>query len=134
MKNYNISRLRENYRRIWRSLQKKVEKIYERNRLLKKYGARERSRVEDRVKKVAMILAEITRAYDVDIVRENLKNMIGSKFKCKRCGFELNSHYVACLNLFSHLNDSRATIRGGRIYLSPEVGLVVATDVAPMTL
>ncbi|MEM4914073.1 MAG: hypothetical protein QW579_07730, partial [Desulfurococcaceae archaeon] len=59
---YNISRLRENYRRIRRSIQKKVENIYERNRLLEKYGARERNRVEDRVKKVTTSKASPFRA------------------------------------------------------------------------
>ncbi|MEM0491010.1 MAG: zinc ribbon domain-containing protein [Acidilobaceae archaeon] len=33
------------------------------------------------------------------------ENMIDNKFKCKRCGFELNPHHVAYLNIFSHLND-----------------------------
>jgi len=32
------------------------------------------------------------------------ENMIDNKFKCKRCRFELNTHYVACLNIFSRLN------------------------------
>ncbi|MEM2173359.1 MAG: hypothetical protein QXS66_09025 [Thermoproteota archaeon] len=73
--NYSISRLRENYRRIRRSIQKEVENIYERNRLPEKYGARERSRIEDRVKKVTTALAEIARACGADLVREKLKNM-----------------------------------------------------------
>ena len=52
-------------------------------RLLKRlssYGwrstrARERNRVEDRVKKVTTALAEIARACSADLVRENLRNM-----------------------------------------------------------
>ncbi|MEM4959410.1 MAG: zinc ribbon domain-containing protein, partial [Nanopusillaceae archaeon] len=189
---YDVSRLRENYRRIRRSIQKKVENIYERNRLLEKYGARERSRVEDRVKKVTTVLAEIARMHKADIVRENLRDMKmngrkgsrklnyrlqtlpyrkiifnleykayerglnvvkvdakktsitcpscryvdkenrnGDRFECKKCGFEFNSHYVACLNLFSRLNDGKVTIRGGRIHLSLEAGSVVPADVAP---
>ncbi|MEM4788515.1 MAG: hypothetical protein QXV06_01790 [Ignisphaera sp.] len=55
----------------------------------------------------------------------------GDRFKCKKCGFEFNSHYVACLNLFSCLNDGRVTIRGGRIYVYLEAGSVVPVDVAP---
>ncbi|MEM1838902.1 MAG: transposase [Candidatus Bathyarchaeia archaeon] len=190
--NYNISRLRENYRRMRRSIQKEVENIYERNRLLEKYGARERNRVEDRVKKVTTALAEIARACGADLVREKLKNMklnsrkgsrklnhrlqtlpyrkiifnldyktrerglnvvevdakrtsitcpscgcidkrnrVSNKFKCTRCKFELNSHYVACLNLFSRLNDGWVAIRGGRIHLSLEAGSAVPVDVAP---
>ncbi|MEM4452647.1 MAG: transposase, partial [Thermosphaera sp.] len=188
---YDVSRLRENYRRIRRSIQKKVENIYERNRLLEKYGARERSRVEDRVKKVTTVIAEIAKTYNADIVRENLRDMKmngrkgsrklnyrlqtlpyrrmilnleykayerglnvveidarrtsitcpscgyvdkenrnGDRFKCKKCRFEFNSHYVACLNLFSRLNDGAVVIRGGRIHLSLEAGLVVPADVA----
>jgi len=72
---YEISRLRLNYRRIRRSIQRKVENIYVRNRLLEKYGAREKNRVEDRVKKVTTAIAEIARAYSADIVRENLRNI-----------------------------------------------------------
>ncbi|MEM2826737.1 MAG: hypothetical protein QXL30_05710, partial [Sulfolobales archaeon] len=56
---------------------------------------------------------------------------MGSKFKCARCGFELNSHYVACLDLFSRLNDGRVAIRDGRIYLSLKAGSVVPVNVAP---
>ncbi|MEM2208435.1 MAG: zinc ribbon domain-containing protein [Sulfolobales archaeon] len=59
------------------------------------------------------------------------RNRMGSKFKCARCGFELNSHYVACLDLFSRLNDGRVAIRDGRIYLSLKAGSVVPADVAP---
>ncbi|MEM4913633.1 MAG: transposase [Desulfurococcaceae archaeon] len=189
---YDVSRLRENYRRIRRSIQKKVENIYERNRLLEKYGARERNRVEDRVKKVTTVLAEIARMHKADIVRENLRDMKingrkgsrklnyrlqtlpyrkmifnleykayerglnvvevdarrtsitcpscgymdrenrnSDRFKCKKCGFEFNSHYVACLNLFSRLNDGWVVIRGGRIYLYLEAGSVVPVNVAP---
>ena len=190
--NYNISRLRENYRRIRRSIQRKAENIYERNRLLEKYGVRERNIVEDRVKKITTVLAEIAKTHNTDIVRENLRNMKtnsrkgskklnyrlqtlpyrkiifnldykayerdlnvveidakktsitcpscgyvdkknrnGDRFKCKRCGFELNPHYVACLNLFSRLNDGGIAIRGGRIHLFLEAGFVVPVDVAP---
>ncbi|MEM4959849.1 MAG: transposase [Nanopusillaceae archaeon] len=189
---YNIRRLRENYRRIRRSIQRKVDDIYERNKLLEKYGARERKRVEDRIKKVTTVIAEIAKAYSADIVRENLrdmkmngrkgsrklnyrlqtlpyrkiifnleykayqrglnvvevdagktsitcpscryvnkKNRSGDRFKCKKCGFEFYSHYVACLNLFSRLNDGVATIRGGRIDIYLEAGLVVPVNVAP---
>ncbi|MEM4923231.1 MAG: transposase [Ignisphaera sp.] len=189
---YNIRRLRENYRRIRRSIQRKVDNIYERSRLLEKFGARERYRVEDRVKKVTTVLVEIARVNKADIVRENLRDMKmngrkgsrklnyrlqtfpyrkmifnleykayerglnvvevdakktsitcpscryvdkenrnGDRFKRKKCGFEFNSHYVACLNLFSRLNGDGVAIRGGRIYVHLEAGSVVSVDVAP---
>ncbi|MEM4767262.1 MAG: transposase [Ignisphaera sp.] len=188
---YNISRLRLNYRSIRRSIQRKVDNTYERNKLLEKLGARERNRVEDRVKKVTTVIAEITRVNKADIVRENLRDMKmngrkgsrklnyrlqtfpyrkmifnleykayerglnvvkvdakktsitcpscryvdkenrnGDRFECKKCGFEFNSHYVACLNLFSRLNDGWVAIRGGR-YIYHAVGPVVSVDVAP---
>ncbi|MEM4054582.1 MAG: transposase [Desulfurococcaceae archaeon] len=190
--NYDVSRLRLNYRRIRRSIQRKVDNTYERNKLLEKLGARERYRVEDRVKKITTVLAEIARMHKADIVRENLRDMkmngrkgsrklnyrlqtlpyrkiifnleykayekglnvvevdakktsitcpscryvdkenrSGDRFKCKKCGFKFNSHYVACLNLFSRLNDGGVAIRGGRIYAYLEAGLVVPADVAP---
>ena len=56
---------------------------------------------------------------------------MSNKFKCTRCKFKLNSHYIACLNLFSRLNDGWVAIRGGRIYLSLEAGSAVPVDVAP---
>ncbi|MEM1612658.1 MAG: zinc ribbon domain-containing protein [Desulfurococcaceae archaeon] len=59
------------------------------------------------------------------------ENRIGDRFKCKKCGFEFNSHYVACLNLFSRLNDGWVVIRGGRIYVYLEAGSVVPVNVAP---
>jgi len=39
-------------------------------------------------------------------------------FKCRRCGFEFNAQYVACLNLFSRSDDGSVAIRGGRLYLA----------------
>ena len=190
--NYDVSRLRLNYRRIRRSIQRKVDNTYERNKLLEKLGARERYRVEDRVKKITTVLAEIARMHKADIVRENLRDMKmngrkgsrklnyrlqtlpyrkiifnleykayerglnvvevdarktsitcpscgymnrenrnSDRFKCKKCGFEFNSHYVACLNLFSRLNDGWVVIRGGRIYVYLEAGSVVPVNVAP---
>uniref|UniRef100_A0A7J3JQ21 Cas12f1-like TNB domain-containing protein n=1 Tax=Ignisphaera aggregans TaxID=334771 RepID=A0A7J3JQ21_9CREN len=155
-----------------------MDNTYERNKLLEKLGARERYRVEDRVKKVTTVIAEITRVNKADIVRENLRDMKmngrkgsrklnyrlqtfpyrkmifnleykayerglnvvkvdakktsitcpscryvdkenrnGDRFECKKCGFEFNSHYVACLNLFSCLNDGWVAIRGGGIHI-----------------
>jgi len=159
-------------------MQEKVRNQKLRNKLLAKYGRRERKRVEDRLKKITTLLAEIARQYNADLVKENLKDLkLGSKknkqlnyrlstfpyrrftmyidykfyewglsvsevdarktsitcpvcgytdkknridkeiFKCMRCGFTFNAQYVACLNLFSRLDDGMVAIRGGRIYL-----------------
>ncbi|PNV81223.1 MAG: hypothetical protein C0179_03810, partial [Fervidicoccus sp.] len=72
---HDIRRLRTNYRRIRRSIQIKVENHYLQRKLLAKYGSRERRRVEDRLKKVATLLAEIGKYYNADLVRENLKDL-----------------------------------------------------------
>jgi IS605 OrfB family transposase len=190
---HDIRSLRVNYRRIRRSIQTKVENHYLQRRLLAKYGSRERRRVEDRLKKVVALLAEIGRYYNADLVREDLKDLnlnrkrgngqlnyrlsslpyrklvsyidhkfnerglnvsvVDAKktsitcpvcgyadkanrvdrdsFKCRKCGFAFNAQYVACLNLFSRLNDGKVAIRGGRLYLvSRKAGSVVPVYVA----
>ncbi len=191
---HDIRRIRTNYRRIRKSIQEKVENPIIRDKLLAKYGRRERKRVEDRVKKIITLLAEIAREYDADLVRENLRDLkLNGKrkskqlnyrlstfpyrkfiafidykfwerklsvlevdarkssitcpvcgyidkrnridketFKCRKCGFTFNAQYVACLNLFSRLDDGMVAIRDGRIYLvSCKAGLVVPANVAP---
>ncbi|MEM1604596.1 MAG: hypothetical protein QXE63_01030 [Zestosphaera sp.] len=42
----------------------------------------------------------------------------------------MNAHHVACLNLFSRLNDNEITIGSGRINSPLEAGLVVPVYVA----
>ena len=71
---HDIRRIRTNYRRIRKSIQRKVKNPKLRDKLLAKYGYRERKRVEDRVKKITTLLAEISREHNADLVRENLKN------------------------------------------------------------
>jgi len=192
--NHDIRAIRTNYRRIRRGIQIKVKDPYKQRRLLAKYGSRERHRVEDRLKKRAVLLTEIAREHGADIVRENLKDLktngkkrrkqlnyrlsafpyrklityldlkayergidvieVDAKkssitcpicgytdkrnrvdretFRCRRCGFTFNAQYVACLNLYSRLNDGRVAIRGGRIVIiTREAGHVVPVDVAP---
>ncbi len=191
---HEIRRIRTNYRRIRKSIQKRVKNQKLRDKLLAKYGRRERKRVEDRLRKITTLLAEIARQYNADLIRENLRDLklnnrgknkqlnyrlstfpyrrfimyidykfcerglnvleLDAKkssiacplcnyvdrrnrvdketFKCRRCGFTFNAQYVACLNLFSRLNDGMVAIRGGRIYLiHRKAAPVVAVDVAP---
>ncbi|MEM0366415.1 MAG: hypothetical protein QXJ70_05100 [Acidilobaceae archaeon] len=82
--NNNISRLRVNYRRIRRYIQKKVKNTFEKNGLLEKYRTREKRRVEDIVKKVTTTLVETARVYSADIVRENLRDMKMNSKKVSR--------------------------------------------------
>lgn len=72
---HDIRAIRTNYRRTRMRIQEKVENPALRNKLLAKYGARERNRVEDRLKKITTLLAEITKEHNADLVRENLKDL-----------------------------------------------------------
>ncbi len=69
----------------------------------------------------------------LNVDKENSRNQIDKKtFKCKKCGFTFNTHYVACLNLFSRSNDGIVTIRSGRLFLiSRKTAHVVTVNVAP---
>ncbi len=49
---HGIRRIRTNYRRIRKSIQKDVKNPIVRDKLLAKYGSRERKRVEDRLEKI----------------------------------------------------------------------------------
>ena len=57
------------------------------SKLLAKYGFREGRRVEDRLKKMATLLAEMAKQYKADLVRENLKDL---KLNCRRKNRRLN--------------------------------------------
>ena len=70
---HDIRKIRTNYRRIRKSIQKKVKNLSIRDKLLAKYGYRERKCVEDRLKKITTLLAEIARKYNADLVRKTLK-------------------------------------------------------------
>ena len=53
-------------------------------------------------------------------------------FEYKRCGFKFNAQYVACLNLFSHSDDGKISIRSGRlVIIARNPCPVVCGDVAP---
>ncbi|RLE97997.1 MAG: hypothetical protein DRJ57_03985 [Thermoprotei archaeon] len=72
---HNAGRVRANYRRIRKGIQEKVKSPRVRDKLLAKYGRRERMRVEDRLKKVAALLADIARRHSADLVREDLRDL-----------------------------------------------------------
>jgi len=191
---HDVRAIRTNYRRIRKGIQIKVKDPCKQRRLLARYGSCEKRRVDDRLKKISVLLTEIAKEHGADIVRENLKDLkenskrrnkqlnyrlstfpyrklityldlkayerniniveVDAKkssitcpicgytdkrnrvdretFRCRRCKFTFNAQYVACLNLYSHLNDGRIAIRGGRIVIiTREAGTVVPVDVAP---
>ncbi len=157
---HDLKELRLKYRDLRRKRQEKYE-----NRAKLKF--REKNRVNDRIKKITTLLAEIAKKFEADLVRENLKNLkengrkiskdlnyrlntfpyykfiqnldykfyervlevhhvnpsktsiscpmcgYASKknridtrtFKCKKCGFEFDAQFNACLNLLIRLDD-----------------------------
>ncbi len=89
---HDIRKIRTNYKRIRKSIQEKVENPRLRNKLLAKYGFRERKRVEDRLKKITTLLAEIAKEYSADLVRENLKDLrLNSKKRSKQLNYRLST-------------------------------------------
>jgi transposase, IS605 OrfB family, central region len=89
---HDIRAIRTNYRRIRKRIQEKVENLTPRNKLLEKYGFRERKRVEDRLKKITTLLAEIAREHNADLVRENLRDLkLKSKKKSKQLNYRLST-------------------------------------------
>jgi len=89
---HDIKRIRTNYRRIRKSIQKKVENERLRDKLLAKYGSHERKRVEDRLKKITTLLAEIARKHNTDLVRENLKDLkLNGKRRSKQLNYRLST-------------------------------------------
>jgi len=190
---HDIRAIRTNYRRIKKGIQMKVKDLRLQRSLLTRYGARERHRVEDRLKKITTLLAEISKQHNADLIREDLKDLKLNKkrskqlnyrlstfpyhkfisyidykfwerklsvievnanktsitcpvcgytdkrnrvdketFRCGKCGFTFNAQYVACLNLYSRLNDGVIAIRGGRLMIiTREAGPVVPVDVVP---
>ncbi|RLE65155.1 MAG: hypothetical protein DRJ47_05995 [Thermoprotei archaeon] len=89
---HDIRKIRTNYRRIRKSIQKKVKNLSIRDKLLAKYGYRERKCVEDRLKKITTLLAEIARKYNADLVRENLKDLrLNVRKKSKQLNYRLST-------------------------------------------
>ncbi|RLE86874.1 MAG: hypothetical protein DRN04_18930, partial [Thermoprotei archaeon] len=89
---HDIRRIRTNYRRIRKSVQEKVENPRLRDKLLAKYGFRERKRIEDRLKKITTLLAEVAREHNADLVRENLKDLrLNSRKRSKQLNYRLST-------------------------------------------
>ena len=89
---HDIRRIRTNYRRIRKSIQRKVKNPKLRDKLLAKYGYRERKRVEDRLKKMTTLLAEIAKEHNADLVRENLKDLrLNSRKRSKQLNYRLST-------------------------------------------
>ena len=89
---HDIRKIRTNYRRIRRSIQKKVKTPRLRDKLLAKYGSRERKRVEDRLKKITTLLAEIAKEHNADLVRENLKDLrLNGKKRTRQLNYRLST-------------------------------------------
>ena len=89
---HDIRKIRTNYRRIRKSIQKKVKNPTVRGRLLAKYGSRERKRVEDRLKKITTLLTEIAREHNADLIRENLKDLkLNNKKRSKQLNYRLST-------------------------------------------
>ena len=89
---HEIKRIRTNYRRIRKSIQVKIENPYLKKKLLAKYGFHERRRVEDRLKKITTLLAEIAREYNADLVRENLRDLkLNEKRRSKQLNYRLST-------------------------------------------
>jgi len=63
-----------------------------RDKLLAKYGRREKKRVEDRVKKITTLLAEIAREYNAGLVRESLKDLrLNGRKRSKQLNYRLST-------------------------------------------
>ena len=89
---HDIRKIRTNYRRIRKGIQMKVKNPRLRDKLLAKYGCRERMRVEDRLKKITTLLAEIAEEHNADLVRENLKNLrLNSRKRSKQLNYRLST-------------------------------------------
>jgi len=85
-------KIRTNYRRIRKSIQRKVKYPKLRDKLLAKYGRRERKRVEDRLKKITTMLTEIAREHNADLVRENLKDLrLNGRKKSRQLNYRLST-------------------------------------------
>jgi len=89
---HDIRKIRTNYRRIRKSIQMKIRNLRLRDKLLAKYGYRERKRVEDRLKKITTLLVEIARKHNADLVRENLRDLrFNSKKRSKQLNYRLST-------------------------------------------
>ena len=72
------------------------------NKLLAKYGRRERNRVMDRMRKIIARLVRIAEKFRADLVREDLRDLkSGRRTRSRQLNHRLSTlpyRYVACLN------------------------------------
>ena len=97
---HDIREIRLRYREMRRRAQKHI-KNSDRNRILARYGARERARVEDRMKKLTTLLAKIAGHFNADLVREDLVIERNKKTRNKQLNYRLStfSHRKVIENL-----------------------------------
>jgi len=89
---HDSRKIRTNYRRIRKSIQDNAGNPYLRKKLLVKYGYCEKKRIEDKLKKMTTLIAEIAKEYNADLVRENLKDLRqNGKKKNKQLNYRLSS-------------------------------------------
>ncbi len=88
---HDIRKIRVNYRRIRKSIQGKVKDEKTKDKLLAKYGERERKRVEDRIKKISSLLTELCLKFNADLVVEDLKYLKNAKTKSKQLNYRLQT-------------------------------------------
>jgi len=88
---HDIKKIRTNYRRIRRNIQKNVRNERKRNKLLAKYGERERNRVNDRIKKISSLITDLCVEFNADLVVENLKYLKNSKRRNKELNYRLQT-------------------------------------------
>jgi len=89
---HDIRRIRMNYRRIRKALQEEVRDEKKKDKLLAKYGRRERDRVRDRMRKIIATLVKIAEKFGADLVREDLKNLRnGRKTRSRQLNYRLST-------------------------------------------
>ena len=100
---HDVKKIRTNYRRIRRNIQKKVKNERKRNELLAKYGERERNRVNDRIKKISSLITDLCVEFNADLVVENLKHLKNSKRRNKELNYRLQTFpYRKLLSSLEH--------------------------------
>ncbi len=97
---HDVREIRLRYREMRKRVQKNIRNS-DRTKILAKYGARERARVEDRIKKITTLLARIAKHFNADIVREDLVIERDKKTRNKQLNYRLStfSHRKVIRNL-----------------------------------
>ena len=76
---HDIRKIRMNYRRIRKSIQEEIRGKKKKDKLLAKYGKRERDRVMDRMRKIIATLVKIAEKFEADLMREDLRDLRNGK-------------------------------------------------------